>query len=84
MFAAIPQAPAQTMFHRCEAVSTVINILRHTCQIVLEFSSENKPSVNTKGKKIRKILILWVDPANFLSLSVMSTDCHLHPLQQTH
>lgn len=70
MPAVIPRAPAQTAFHRCEVMSTAINILRHTCQIVLEFSSENKPCVNVKGKKIRKILILWLDPENLLSLSV--------------
>lgn len=51
MPAVIPRAPAQTAFHRCEVMSTAINILRHTCQIVLEFSSENKPCVNVKGKK---------------------------------
>lgn len=70
MPAVVPQAPAQTAFHRCEVMSTAINILRPTCQIVLEFSSENKPCVNVKGKKIRKILILWVDSVNLLLLSV--------------
>lgn len=37
----VPQAPAQTVMHRCEVMSTVINIFRHTCQIVAEFSCEN-------------------------------------------
>lgn len=51
MPAVVPQASTQTAFHRCEVMSTAINILRPTCQIVLEFSSENKPCVNVKGKK---------------------------------
>lgn len=68
MPAVVPQAPAQTAFHRCEVMITAINILRHTCQVVLEFSTENKPCINVKGEKIGKILILWVDPVNLLSL----------------
>lgn len=86
MPAVVPQASAQTAFHRCEVMSTAINILRPTCQIFLEFSSENKPCVNVKGgkRKNRKILVLWVDPVNLLSLSMMSTDCYLHLLLQAH
>lgn len=51
MPAVVPQASAQTAFHRCEVMSMAINILRHTCQIVLEFPSENKPCINVKGKE---------------------------------
>lgn len=92
MSAVVLQAPAQTAFCRCEVMSMVINILRHTCQIVLEFSSETQPCVNVKGKKIRKIFILWFDDGQCSSqtvtslpcLAVMSTGCHLCPLLEAH